>query len=293
MRSIRTGGTREDCGYGEREMVSGIAREDNSQAAGPTSATAHCRKRDALSSSTAPPYVEWSVPPTLAPYLVCAWRDKGAAPRGPVLPDACIDLLWDGAALHIAGPDTGPVAVAARRDIVGLRFRPGTAPAFLGIAAHELRDRRVLLADLWGADARNLVEQIATTTADPTAPLVAALVARLPTLAPPDPIVADLHRALRTAPTRIDRYADCLAVSERTLHRRALDALGYGPKTLARILRFRRALALGRAGLSPARIAVAAGYADQAHLSRECRRLAGITPASLFADRSPIFSSDW
>jgi transcriptional regulator GlxA family with amidase domain len=75
-------------------------------------------------------------------------------------------------------------------------------------------------------------------------------------------------------------------VSERQLRRRFADAVGYAPKTLQRVLRFQRFLVLARAaGASAdlARLAFAAGYADQAHLTRECRRLAGLPPAALLA----------
>jgi hypothetical protein len=54
-------------------------------------------------------------------------------------------------------------------------------------------------------------------------------------------------------------------------------AFGYGPKRLARIQRFQRALALARAGTAAgADLAAATGYADQAHLCREVHALAGV-----------------
>ncbi len=74
---------------------------------------------------------------------------------------------------------------------------------------------------------------------------------------------------------------DELGLSERTLRRRFDAAFGYGPKTLDRILRFQRYLGLARNRESMARLAAAAGYADQAHLVRECRRLTLHTPARL------------
>jgi transcriptional regulator GlxA family with amidase domain len=81
-----------------------------------------------------------------------------------------------------------------------------------------------------------------------------------------------------------------LALSERTLRRRFEAAFGYGPKTLNRILRFQRFLKLlrGARNDSTASLAVEAGYADQAHLGRETRRLAATTPgqiAALLTDR--------
>jgi methylphosphotriester-DNA--protein-cysteine methyltransferase len=79
-----------------------------------------------------------------------------------------------------------------------------------------------------------------------------------------------------------------LGLSERQLRRRCHAAVGYGPKTLDRVLRFRRFLDL--AGADPGRdlalLALDAGYADQAHLTRECSRLAGLTPAALMRDRA-------
>jgi hypothetical protein len=58
----------------------------------------------------------------------------------------------------------------------------------------------------------------------------------------------------------------------------------------APVLRFRRFVAWAGAGAPGGDLAFAAarlGYADQAHLTRECARLAGVTPAALLAARRP------
>ena len=73
-----------------------------------------------------------------------------------------------------------------------------------------------------------------------------------------------------------------LSVGERRLHRHCRAAVGYGPKMLERVLRFQRARRLARESCSLATVAAMAGYADQAHLTRESRRLAGRTPSDLF-----------
>jgi AraC-like DNA-binding protein len=72
-------------------------------------------------------------------------------------------------------------------------------------------------------------------------------------------------------------------VSERQLRRRFERGVGYGPRTLRRVLRFQRFLGLAHGGGSLARLAADAGYADQAHLVRDCRSLAGMTPSALLA----------
>ncbi|MEV8064800.1 helix-turn-helix domain-containing protein [Streptomyces sp. NPDC085995] len=197
------------------------------------------------------------------------------APGGLVLPDGCMDLLWSEGRLLVAGPDTrafepaGPPAHWA-----GLRFFPGTAPGYLAVPAHELRDRRVDLADLWPAPAvRRLRDRVEAAPSAATA-LEAAALERAAETGPPDPLLGALVAAL-DAGRPVARTADALGLGARTLHRRALAAFGYGPKTLARVLRLQRALRLARAGVPYAACAARAGYADQAHLARDVKELAG------------------
>ncbi|NEC53493.1 helix-turn-helix domain-containing protein, partial [Actinospica acidiphila] len=90
-----------------------------------------------------------------------------------------------------------------------------------------------------------------------------------------DPLLTRLVAAL-DAGRPVAGTADSLGLGARQLHRRSLAAFGYGPKTLARILRLRRALALAYAGVPFAETAARAGYADQPHLSREVRSLTGV-----------------
>ncbi len=76
-----------------------------------------------------------------------------------------------------------------------------------------------------------------------------------------------------------------LGVSARQLHRRVSDAVGYGPKMLQRVLRFRRLQALPPAPL--VELALDAGYADQAHMTAEVTQLAGVSPVRFLKDRTP------
>jgi AraC-like DNA-binding protein len=229
-------------------------------------------------------YAEWSPTTALADRVVCTWTSSVPADAPPresvVLPDACMDLIWDGRALFVAGPDSGPVAVVLQpgSSIVGIRFRPGAAPGFFGVPASEFRDGHVALADLWRTEAEVLEERLHA--ASPAAAR-AALEEAVARTDPIDPAVAAVVRLLATSPRR--PVAAVLGLSERQLRRRCTAALGYGPKMLERIVRFRRFLRLAEArpadGL--AYLAALAGYADQAHLTRECVRLAGATPRSL------------
>ncbi|MFI2763922.1 helix-turn-helix domain-containing protein [Streptomyces echinatus] len=204
---------------------------------------------------------------------------------GPVLPDGCMDLLWSEGRLLVAGPDTRPyVPEGQTRSWAGVRFFPGTAPALLGVPAHELRDLRVDLADLWPADrVRRLSDRIAAAPAPATA-LEDIALDRAAEAGDPDPVLRRLVACL-DAGRAVSATATELGLGERRLHRLCLTAFGYGPKTLARILRLQRALALARSGTPYAETAVRAGYADQPHLAREVRELAGMPLRELLAGR--------
>ncbi|MGW6456763.1 DUF6597 domain-containing transcriptional factor, partial [Streptomyces sp. NPDC055078] len=124
------------------------------------------------------------------------WQHRGARTRA-VLPDGCMDLLWTPGGLFVAGPDThaqAPGPVPGPR-IAGVRFAPGTGPALLGVAAHEVRDQRIGLADIWGgAEARRLTERI-DAAADPVAELERVALDRA-VRAEPDPLLVEVVRRL-------------------------------------------------------------------------------------------------
>ncbi|MFJ9416127.1 helix-turn-helix domain-containing protein [Streptomyces sp. NPDC101227] len=214
------------------------------------------------------------------------WTNTTAPSARPVLPDGCTDLIWTRGRLLVAGPDTGPYH--PDRDgappgtlFVGLRFAPGQGPAVFGAPAHELRNLRVPLEELWApARVRELAGRVA---AEGARALEAAAGARLGDAAPETaPRTAAVAAALaRGRP--VAEVARGVGLSERQLHRLSLAAFGYGPKTLTRVLRLVRALDLARSGMPYAEVAARAGYADQAHLAREVKSLAGAPMGVLLA----------
>ncbi|MFH9013366.1 helix-turn-helix domain-containing protein [Streptomyces sp. NPDC017943] len=200
-----------------------------------------------------------------------------------VLPDGCMDLLWHDGRLLVAGPDTRAHLTAGEPGgWAGVRFHPGTAPALLGVPAHEVRDRRVALAELWPAPRVRHLTDLVNAAADPASGLEEAALARAAHAGPPDPLLRQVVAAL-AAGRPVAATADELGIGARRLHRRSLAAFGYGPKTLARILRLRRALALARGGVPFADTAARAGYADQAHLARDVREFTGLPLGALLA----------
>ncbi|WP_052314174.1 helix-turn-helix transcriptional regulator [Nocardia thailandica] len=199
----------------------------------------------------------------------------------PVLPDGCMDLIWVDGTLLVAGPDTAAFRPSTGAgEFVGLRFAPGTAPALLGVPATELRDRRVRLDDLFPAAGVRAVTGLVDDATDRARALEGIALRRAAETGLGDPALGAVVAALRAGGS-VEAIAGRAGLSARALHRRSLAAFGYGPKMLARILRLQRALALARAGVPAAETATRCGYADQAHLSRDVRDLAGCTLRSL------------
>jgi AraC-like DNA-binding protein len=233
--------------------------------------------------------------PALEVHFVRTWfhvRLSAPAEALAVVPDGYADLQWVNGELRVAGPDrtVNDEALPAGTIVVGLRFQPASVGPWLGSPASELVNARIPLEEFWGAEARRLAANVSEgRSPDAIARrLEAALVERAAQVRAPDPAALAIFRVVGTDPscqTEVTRQAcEVLGMSERTLRRRSLEAFGYGPKTLHRILRFQRFLRMARAansGTSLAQLAMAAGYADQAHLSREARELAGMTPATV------------
>jgi AraC-like DNA-binding protein len=227
-----------------------------------------------------PGYREFAPPPALRGSLACLWLRVAPASGDAgvrVLPDACSDLIWKaGQGAFVAGPDTSAwlSAPAPGSLLVGARFLPGAGGPALGLPLSELRDMRADLTDVLPELDRRLPPDLAQRVA------LARIVESAAGLTV-DPALARAVAILRDPRSRVQTLAAELGLSERQLRRRFHAAVGYGPKTLQRVLRFRRFLAHAGPGTDLARIAFDAGYADQAHLTRESVRLAGLTPARL------------
>ncbi|MCZ4514580.1 helix-turn-helix domain-containing protein, partial [Streptomyces sp. ActVer] len=149
--------------------------------------------------------------------------------------------------------------------------------------APAVRDLQVPLTEVW-PEAGALSEQVATAgdTAESLRLLAGAVLHRRAT---PDPLATAAARRLADRDIRVADLAAELGVSERQLHRRVTAAIGYAPKTLARVARLRRLIGADKAStMSLADQAIAAGYASQAHMTDELHRLTGVTPVRFLED---------
>lgn len=154
----------------------------------------------------------------------------------------------------------------------------------LAVSAASLAGRTVPLAELWGARAtRELVDRLAAArdARGAIATLKRAIAQRV--TAPSAGARLAVAAAGRLTQARVHEVAEALGVSERHLRRVFVEHVGVSPKAFARLKRFRAALAAARGDQLPnwARVALEAGYYDQAHLIAEFRAIAGATPRAL------------
>lgn len=213
-------------------------------------------------------YREFAPPAALRDLVECGWVVDGPPAPVRVLPDGCMDLMRMHGQITVAGPDTcASVSSRAGDPFVGLRFRPGVLPRLLGVPASELRNQRVPLADVRPSGGRHSLIELALT--------FAAERPRAET-APWSLDVLGQVTGRLAAGSDVNAVAKDIGWSNRTLQRQCLSVFGYGPAMLRRILRFRKAVRLLDSGLAHADVATRAGYADQPHLHREVRDLAGV-----------------
>jgi AraC-like DNA-binding protein len=244
-------------------------------------------------------YEELAPPPALADAVDAFWRFTVHSPspsQHRVLPDGCTDLIFHfrnaGGRAWLAEPQLVAVGPMERFALVGLepgavslgvRLKPGWALPLLGVSPRELCGLSVPVADCAPA-----LAELQRRLEDCRSPghlmeLLQRTVTQRWTTMRHRPRAAEALRWLQASggQVRLSTLARELGHSERTLHRQVLDEAGVPPKLLARVLRFQRALGLLRSGSPVSAVALECGYSDQAHLTRETRELAGLTPSGL------------
>lgn len=241
--------------------------------------------------------------------LACTWTARPTG-RHRLVPDGCLDLLcllpseeWAGepdeVRIVLCGPERTAWTFALPTGVVavGVRFRPGWASLAFDLDVSTLLDRRVPVDEVVGAVAGanmradlaqpGTLDERAGRLEEAVAPFVAAV-------APAERAFVDhvTERLVRSPRVRQQQLAAELSMTPRHLHRRLVRTFGYGAATLGRFLRFQRLLAVRESAdaiTSIARLAVAAGYADQAHLARDCRAITGLTVRQFLDEWFPTF----
>jgi AraC-like DNA-binding protein len=248
--------------------------------------------RARLSVVTASLYREYLPAPHLRARIACYWTLQITGPQPQnILPDGSMDLLFDvdcAEAPRVVGTMTRAFVSTFSRatvSLLGVRFRPGEAFALLdGTPARRLRDAFVPLREFWGSGATDLGEELSALpdSISRVRRLDAVLTKRGPAR-PADPRLRHAVRAIGAASgaVRVAGLATATGLGERHLERLFDERVGIGPKALARVLRVQGLLRRLDTGAPWASMASDLGWSDQAHLARDLRDLAGMTPTEL------------
>ena len=256
-------------------------------------------------------YREIPAPPALAQWIECYWELRAHSILSPassrIIPDGSADLVFHLGDVPLAprgplprsflvGPLLQSVGVSYGRDthVVGACLRPAGIRALLDVDARDVTDRVQPLTNVAGALGVRLSRAVLDGPPESAVErLNAELIVRARSLAPPDSMASSAVRLIRESGGLISMHAlaPMLMLSPRSLERRFSDAVGMPPKVFARLVRFGGTVQRLRGrGLESgwATLAVEQGYHDQAHLAREVREFAGLTPAALLAELHPV-----
>ena len=261
-------------------------------------------------------YCELRPSPALDAYVRCYWTLEATGASEPtaqrVLPDGCVEIvinLGDRFVRHdpsgaterqprtlLVGPTTRHMTIAPTGAIrlVGIRFRPGGARPFLAVEPHEIRDAAPALDDVAPMADASLVDRLASTRCGGASRVLdqtlGARLARARRTTDHRMLAAVRATYAAAHAVRVDTLVASTGLGARQVERAFGDNVGFGPKTLCRLVRFQRVV---RALESPdrstwARLAAEHGYADQPHLAREFREFAGTTLTTYLRELHPM-----
>jgi AraC-like DNA-binding protein len=182
----------------------------------------------------------------------------------------------------------GPARPAGRPEMVGAYFRPGLAASFLGAPSSIVTDRIVVLDDLWGPAATDLIGELCAvdegTRIDRLEFAFLERLARARTITTSVDTVGLAQRVLSSGGRlTVYRMADAAGVSRQALARVFREAIGVTPKLYCMLARFQAGLVYAGRGkdVDWAHAAVDLGYSDQSHMITEFRRFSSLTPYQL------------
>ncbi len=260
-------------------------------------------------------YQEFLPTSVLRPFVRCYWHmaadgELPARITDRILPDGCIDILYNlsdslrrlgfeeelGQSTHVIGAMRKPALVrfGQNLEIIGIRFQPGGAYPFLRAPLHEITDQAVPIHDLSRNSKLAIDAQLAETrdVLSRIDRVEKLLLSRLGSLGCSDETLAYVisHILRQGGHVSVAALQQWTGISTRQLQRRFKTRTGLTPKSFCRIVRFRAALAILKRQPTQnwADFACRAGFYDQAHLIREFRSLAGLTPTAYLHERANV-----
>jgi len=234
-------------------------------------------------------YAEFLPDKSLRPFIECYWIHSNNLLPHIVLPDGCIDIVFNEATGFVVGTMTTPIIVEPLGDFVGVRFRSGKASTFLDFDASELTDQKTELRNVAGRDGSALVESLFD--AKNFTEKIKLLNKNL-SLWFRDKNNGNVDYVIRKimesqGNVSINSICHSLDLSRQHLAQLFQEFVGIRPKQFARVIRFQALLK--NVGQSPkinwADEAAMLGYYDQAHLISDFRQFSGTSPEKFTTTR--------
>jgi AraC-like DNA-binding protein len=250
-------------------------------------------------------FLEHPCAQALSPFVHTYWAgtflpSDGGVMQQEVLPNGFVELifhvgdhhcrLWQGrgwsssSRLALIGMCTSPYTVQFEEKVetFGVRIKPEGFFDLFGIPASEFKDCQLGFFEVYGAEMEALADRM---QAAPTLPALAALA---------DSFLMECIRRHHTHTYYLHRAAtfirasggceplhhimDRAGISPRQLERAFRQQMGVSPKLYQRIVRMNALNARMAAQHSLTQLAYEGGFSDQAHMNREFRQFAGLTP---------------
>jgi AraC-like DNA-binding protein len=258
-------------------------------------------------------YAEYAPSPRFRALVEKLWLLEGHATGAAdaVLPDGRMELIfhYEGAFWRhrdegepveqplslLVGQMIEPVILTPRgyAGVAAIRLRPAAARTLFRLPMTEISGRFVDLESIF-PNVSTLRARLAEAPDDEHR--IGALEQWLLDLACPPPrrdVEAAVAAVLRSGGrTSIESLSLLAGTGVRQLERQFRDDVGLSPKVFSRIVRLQSALRRIRDGLPLSHVALACGYYDQAHMTRDFRQLAAMSPGmwqSHSGDLAPLF----
>src|SRR5215471_13866138 len=235
----------------------------------------------------------------LEPFIEDHWVARWDRPdTAETVPQPCMHLVLQAGASQLVGISrtrfTRELEGSGR--ILGTKFRPGAFRAFLDRPAWHFTDKALPVASVFGPTAQAM-ESLALARDDDRESFVVVedFLRRLEPTSDESMVLAGRivarvagDRGIR----RVDQLTQEFGINPRALQRLFREYVGIGPKWVVQSERLLDAADRATKGAVTdwADLALELGYADQAHLIRDFRRLVGRSPADYM--RHLGYSSD-
>lgn len=189
--------------------------------------------------------------------------------------------------LFLCGPEPVYRRLSGPPDMswIGIRLRPGVTTALFGVEGREVAGGLLMVDDLLPRDHREVVDRLDDDDDDSPFRTLFDFVRARERRARPSATVERVHAAVdlltRSQPLALDDAVRALGTSTRTFRREFGQLVGMSPKRFSRVVRLRRATRRLPTVSSLASLALEAGFADQAHMTREFVSLIGLAPGEV------------